>query len=79
MSFFRSFETRVKEHIVEIRLQRDSPVARHFDSDNDHSIQDLRAQIIWQAPALAIDRRLTESIFIKHLGTLKPRGLNLKI
>ena len=74
----RSFETRVKEHIADVRLQRDTPVARHFDSDNGHSIQDLRAQIIWQAPAIAIDRRLTESRFIKHLGTLQPSGLNLK-
>ena len=41
-------------------------------------VQDHRAQIIWQAPALAIDKRLTESRFIKHLGTLQPRGLNLK-
>ena len=48
----RSFETRVKEHIADVRLQRDTPVARHFDSDNGHSIQDLRAQIIWQAPAI---------------------------
>ena len=74
----RSFETRVKEHIADVRLQRDSPVARHFDSVNDHSLQDLRAQIIWQAPAHPIDRRLTESRFIKLLGTLQPRGLNLK-
>ena len=70
----RFFETRVKEHIADVRLQRDSPVARHFDSDNDHSIYNLRAQIIWQATALAIDRRITESRFIKIFGTLQPRA-----
>ena len=45
---------------------RETPVIRHFDLENDHSIQDLRAQIIWQAPA--IHRRLTESRFINFWG-----------
>ena len=33
----------VLRNIADVRFQRDSSVARHFDSDNDHSIQDLRA------------------------------------
>ena len=78
----RSFETRIKEHIAVVRLQRESPVAPHFDSDNDHSILDLGAQISWQepAPALAIDRRrrFTESKFIKLFGSLQSYDLNLK-
>ena len=45
----RCFETRIREQIADVRLQRDSSVARHFDSDNDHSIQDLRPQINYLA------------------------------
>ena len=58
----RTFETRIKEHVANIRHERDTPVSNHFRESNNHSLLDFRAQIIWQATDNTLDRRLTETI-----------------
>ena len=75
----RTFETRIKEHVANIRHERDTPVSNHFRESNNHSLLDFRAQIIWQATDNTLDRRLTETRFIKQFGCRQPNGLNLRI
>ena len=74
----RSFETRLKEHLAGIRLGHTHlPVARHFSSP-DHSLQDLRAQILWRVKGDIVDRRHLEAWLISKLSTVSPLGLNIK-
>ena len=74
----RTFEVRLKEHLAGIRLgHTNPPVARHFQSEG-HSIQDLRAQIVWRVRGDIVDRKHLETWFISRLNTVTPFGLNLK-
>ena len=74
----RSFETRLKDHLSGIRHGNTTlPVARHFQSAG-HSVQDLRAQILWRVRGDVIDRKHMEAWLISRLNTVSPSGLNLK-
>ena len=74
----RSFETRLKEHLAGIRLGHTNlPVARHFCSPG-HSMQDLKAQILWRVKGDIVDRKHLEAWLISRLNTVTPFGLNIK-
>ena len=74
----RQFETRIKEHIADIRHERPTPIGRHFN-DPTHTTDHFRAQILWTLQnSNTVARRFTESNFIKQIGTVQPNGLNLK-
>ena len=74
----RSFETRLKEHLSGVRLGNSNyPVARHFQTAG-HSVQDLRAQILWLVKGDVVDRKHLEAWLISKLNTTSPFGLNLK-
>ena len=71
----RTLESRAKEHLADIRHQRQKPVAEHFNSPG-HSIQCFRIKGIWQVQGQTADRKDRESHIIQTLGTLSPAGLN---
>ena len=74
----RTFESRISDHESDIRLDRTSPLGRHFN-DGEHSRLDFRVQIVWKVQHNSqVDRKILESRFIAKLGTLIPAGLNLK-
>ena len=75
----RTFETRIKEHVSNIRHERDTPVSNNFSESNNPSLLDFRAQIIWQTIDNSFDRRITETRFIKQFGCRQPNDLNFKL
>ena len=71
----RSFETRLKEHLVEIRLGLTSlPVASHFCSPG-HYMQVLKAQILWRVNVDIVNRKHLEAWLNFRLNTVTPFGL----
>lgn len=74
----RAFSVRIKEHLADIRHERESrQVASHFLSEH-HSMTDFRTQVLWGVHGDLLDRRNLESWLIDHLGTMDPHGLNRK-
>ena len=77
----RSFRTRIKKHLADVRHVRDTPVARHFNLP-DHSHQHLKAEVIEVLtgdPDLeesTAERRRREYYWIHQLKTLPPFGMN---
>ena len=75
----KSFSHRLSQHLADIRLKRENrQVANHFNK-NGHSVNDLRAQIIWGVRGDLVDRRNLETWLIDFLGTIAPLGLNQKM
>ena len=74
----RTLEIRAKEHLADIKYNRQKPVAVHFNSAG-HSVKSLRIKGIWQIEGKTLDRKERESYLIKTLGTLSPAGLNEKL
>ena len=74
----RTLETRFKEHLADIRYNRDKPVAIHFNS-HGHSIQHVRVKGLWlMSNSNPRDRKDMESHLIDKLGTRHPNGINEK-
>ena len=71
----RSFETRLKEHLAGIHTNL--PVARHFCSPG-HSMQDLKAQILWRVKGDIVDRKHLEAWLISRVNTVISFRLNIK-
>ena len=75
----KAFSIRLTQHLADVRLKRDNrQVAVHFNN-NGHSMNDLRAQIIWGVRGDLVDRRNLETWLIDYLGTITPLGLNKKM
>ena len=71
----RTLEIRAKEHLADIKHNRQKTVAVHFNSTG-HSIQHFRIKGLWQIKGETQDRKDRESHIIRTLGTLSPAGLN---
>ena len=72
----RKFKDRIREHIGDIKNNRDTANGRHYNSKG-HSVDDFRALIIERVVpndgAWLLER---EEMWIKRLETKKPNGLN---
>ena len=74
----RTLETRFKEHLADIKHNRDKPVANHFNSPN-HSVHHARVKGLWlMKTSNPKDRKDMESHLIEKLGSRNPLGLNEK-
>ncbi|KAK7088636.1 hypothetical protein V1264_022538 [Littorina saxatilis] len=71
---YRTFETRLGEHLADIAHHR--PVASHFCADG-HSAADVQALCLWQGTGDDFERKRRESNLISKLGTLRPDGINI--
>ena len=77
----RSLLERIKEHQADIRHNRDSPVARHFNSE-EHSLDNFSYEILEigtrdpDSEDTTTHRREREMYWIHQLRTLFPRGMN---
>jgi hypothetical protein len=68
---------RLFQHLSAIRCKHDTPVSKHFNSEN-HSIADLKFFVIAQNSNWSIKkRRATENQWIKKLNSLTPNGINV--
>ena len=78
----REFRYRMTEHIRDTQLNRDTPVANHYNQTS-HSTENMLFQIIHILPTDAEDdrsmprRRECEKYWIYQLHSLKPLGLNV--
>ena len=70
----RMLRERFQEHHADTRLHNQTPVANHFNSAG-HNIQHMRIRGLWQCYGDDLNRKLIESHWIDHLGTLTPLGL----
>ena len=48
------------------------------DCSPGHSMQDLKAQILWRVKGDIVDRKHLEAWLISRLNTVTPFGLNIK-
>ena len=71
----RSLDTRFGEHLADVRLARNKPVANHFNSAA-HNINHIRVRGIWKMSGDDLDRKNMESYLINRCGTYTPAGLN---
>ena len=78
----RSFRTRLSEHDRDVRLKKDTNVARHFNNNN-HNWQLCRFDILEHLlgnPEIQNAHRLNrETYWIATLKTLSPSGINVMI
>ena len=77
----RPFVVRLKEHLADIRLKRDKPLAIHMNSHNSNSIKVIPQiiEVINRDPELPETtnlRKKREIFWIYRLRTLIPHGLN---
>ena len=73
---YRKFQVRIKEHIGDIRTNKDTVCAIHFNSQG-HSLDNLRVQIIEKVcPNTTHTLLEREKLWIQKLATRKPLGLN---
>ena len=73
----RLFSERFREHLRDIRLHNDTPVADHFSSPGHDVSHHLRCTVVRQNTRDDEDRRRLERRIIYNLGTLHPNGMNL--
>ena len=74
----RQLKDRVDEHLRDIRLNRDKPVATHFNSNN-HSIHNVQVSVLEKVHGQSKSLRLIrENDWINRLNTKFPSGLNSK-
>ena len=73
----RLFSERFREHLRDIRLHNDTPVADHFFQPSHDVTRDLRCTVIRQNTRDDDDRKRLERRIIYNLGTLQPDGMNL--
>ena len=72
----RTFGTRIREHVNDIKNGRDTANATHYNSKG-HSVSDFRAMVIEKVipndGAWLLER---EGMWIRRLETKRPNGLN---
>ena len=74
----RKLQERAKEHLADIRYQRQTPVAEHFNTGN-HKISDAMFCILEKMhDESKIFRLVKERDWMLRLGTVKPEGVNIK-
>ena len=73
----RRLGDRITEHLRDIRLDNDKPIARHFNSGNHSLAHDLHVCVLRQCGSTT-SRKSMERRLIVNLGTLNPHGLNTK-
>ena len=77
----RQFKIRIGEHLADIKHNRDTPVATHFNKDS-HKVKSLKCEIIealkgdpeTDSSSLLRDRR--EQFWIHQLQSKYPNGIN---
>ena len=79
----RLFETRFKEHLADIRHNRDTPVAQHFNCEGHSAAHVLPTivEVINKDPSLeetTLFRRERERFWIYQLRSLTPLGINVQ-
>ena len=75
----RTLDTCFKEHLADLKLHRDKPVANHFNQAG-HSIQNIRVKGLWLLfTNNASDRKGMESHLIGKLGSRRPGVINEKL
>ena len=74
---YRSLNDRFKEHLSSAKLQRDTPVANHFNSTG-HNIHHMSVAAVQQNFTDLVHRKFLESSLIKRLGTISPHGINIR-
>ena len=72
----------MKEHLADIRHDRDTPVARHFSTGSHCASTPMMEliEVLKSDPSLeqtTKDRRNRELYWIHQLRTLEPLGLNM--
>ena len=77
----RAFVVRLKEHLADIRLKRDKPIANHIKSHNNPNaiIIPQIVEVVNRDPFLpetTAFRKKREIFWIYRLKTLIPHGLN---
>ena len=74
----RQLQERMKEHLRDVRLEKDKPINGHFSASN-HSCADLRFSILQKMYTTdRIERQINESAWIYRLKTARPLGCNVK-
>ena len=74
----RKLQERAKEHLADIRHQRHTPVAEHFNTGN-HNISDASFSILEKIhDESKIFRLVKERDWMLKLRTVKPEGVNIK-
>ena len=71
-----SVQDRLKEHLHDVRLQKDKPVCHFRDT---HRERDLRFSVLAKLfNGNHMERLLRETIWIKRLKTQRPHGCNVR-
>jgi hypothetical protein len=74
-----SVKQRISQHLSTIKLKRDTPVSKHFSSEN-HTINDFSYFVIAHNPYWTVQkRRLVENQWINKMKSLAPNGINMEI
>ena len=74
----RTVGERIKEHIADIKHERDKAVAIHFSAAN-HTFKDLRFVILERCLTdSCYYRRARENFWMERLNTITPHGINKK-
>ena len=77
----RTFETRIKEHLADIKHNRYKPVSRHMNNHNNHKITFQIISVIHNDPSKTNTTKIRkdrEMYWIHQLRTITPRGLNVR-
>ena len=74
----RTIAERLKEHLADVRHERNKAVAIHFN-EQDHDISDFQIVILDKcADRSRFYRKICELFWIERLNTVIPSGLNKK-
>lgn len=74
----RALKQRVKEHLWDIRGNKEKPVAVHFNQAG-HKLDDLQVQVIESVKDNSLYyRKIREEFWMNKLNTVTPFGLNVK-
>lgn len=73
----RRIQDRMKEHLRDVRLQKEKPIMCHFR--DTHRAEDLRFSVLAKLySGNHTERVLRETVWIKRLKTQRPHGCNVK-
>ena len=75
---YRALQERFSEHLRAIRLDYNTPVAKHFNDGNHTYSSNLKVAAVWNTGKDGTFRKHMESLLISRLGTHQPQGLNLR-
>ncbi|VDI73824.1 Hypothetical predicted protein [Mytilus galloprovincialis] len=74
----RSLNERIKEHLADIRHDRDTAVQNNFNQE-DHCKEDITVQVLQQIYDKSANyRRYIEAQWMQKLNTIRPFGINVK-